>query len=145
MQLFNRQRGFATAIKAITTWDIGSDIDYQGDLQAGTIRQQVMMFTADKKKLFHTFDRARKDPSAYVLTCTPKMESAARAITPSLLTFLRYMWPVEEDKPKLDKWFTPAAVARANRSYWDKEHQCVIIPTRHDTWTLSWHARWIKI
>lgn len=122
-----RQAAFDEKAIRATTWELMS-IDHVDRVLGVSLRSLIMEITHRDKphlSLFHSVDRHWKG-EGHVVTFLPQFESDARLILAALLPFLESLLP--RHKPRLHKYFTPAAVDRAKVAKWDAANYCVITP-----------------
>jgi hypothetical protein len=72
------------------------------------------------KKLFHSVDHLQFNHSTIVFMCMPAVESEARNMVSSLLTFLHHHYG-----DMIKEFFTKDAQLRAADLYWDEDEQCI--------------------
>lgn len=118
-RLRSRQAAFVEYKGSHTTWEI-DNLDYKdAELEKRSLRDRLMdlySFEYPEMKLFHSVDPVW-DGNGTVFTFLPKLEDEARARITGLLPFL-YLTISPELKHRLDLFFTPGAVARAQTAYW---------------------------
>jgi hypothetical protein len=107
--------------RKINTWEI-KELDFES-AEGYTLRDYIMsIYQKDdkEKRLFHSVDHLRFNRSTVVFTCMPSVESEARNMVSSLLTFLYHHFG-----DVVKEFFTKDAQLRAAGSYWDETEQCV--------------------
>jgi hypothetical protein len=75
------------------------------------------------RKLFHSVDHLQANCSTVVFTCMPTLESEARNMVASLVTYLKH-----KHRDEVMEFFTKDAQIHTLDSYWDEEQQCICNP-----------------
>jgi hypothetical protein len=140
--LRNRQSSFIKFCQTSETWDLQGLDTPSVSLAGYTLREAIMLIPVHpyeyNKKLFLSIDK-HWDKDSVKLTFLPQHEDIARNIVASLLTVLRYYLQEavdEKDYPGMTKFFTPAAVTRAEQCSFDPETGVVTSNTDNYTNTL---------
>lgn len=110
--------------RKIHCWEI-KELDFPAATSGFSLRDRIMSIMRHddpELRLFHSVDRLRgyNRQSTVVFTCMPHVESEARNMVSSLITYLQ-----EKHGSEVTEFFTKDAQVRAMDSYWDNENQCV--------------------
>lgn len=107
--------------RKINSWEI-KELDFVSAKTGHSLRDYIMGIRQVDTDcpLFHSVDHMRFNRSTVVFTCMPAVESEARHMVASLLTFLKHFY--QDD---VTEFFTKDAQLRAATSYWDEDEQCV--------------------
>jgi hypothetical protein len=108
--------------RKINTWEI-KELDFESATSGKTLRDFIMTTPCQdnpSRKLFHSVDNLRTNRSTIVVTCMPAVESKARNMVSSLLTYLK-----QQHGDQVLEFFSKDAQIQAIDSYWDEKAQCV--------------------
>ena len=108
--------------RKISTWEI-KELDFESNETGHTLWDFIMNIPRQDdltKKLFHSVDYLHSNHSTVVFTCMPTLESEARNMVASLITYLKH-----HHGDEVVEFFTKDAQLRATDSYWDDDPQCV--------------------
>ena len=119
-----KQLAWINNVRTARTWEIMS-LDLPSRENGKSIRQMIMEIPTPGKttKMFHSMGEAYQG-MGIILNFTPQQESEGRMMVAGLLPYLK--WKHGE---WVEKFFSDAAVVRAQSAEWDEENQMVISET----------------
>ena len=86
-----------------------------------TLLMSVKSLAQPALALFHSVNK-HWDGNGFVFTFIPQVDTEARSVISALLPYLRAAFP--KHSSRLDKFFTPSHIERANCSVWNDEKYC---------------------